>query len=156
MVLQVFSFGFPSNMYLVVRMTEAGVKGGKNFLYGKASEPCSVKYCLTNWILSVFPHLWFKKCIEASKIKASIMSINHLRKNWQRTLRVLEWLILNTIMNVTSHTLLQCVSVARQQTFYSRRLYLFRQLIFFFFHAFHSCTRMFQQISHSCAMGWGR
>lgn len=80
MVLQVFSFGFPSNMYLVVRMTEAGVKGGKNFLYGKASEPCSVKYCLTNWILSVFPHLWFKKCIEASKIKASIMSIDHFEK----------------------------------------------------------------------------
>lgn len=80
MVLQVFSFGFPSNMCLVVRMTEAGVKGGKNFLYGKASEPCSVKYCLTNWILSVFPHLWFKKCIEASKIKASIMSINHFEK----------------------------------------------------------------------------
>lgn len=87
-------------MYLVVRMTEAGVKGGKNFLYGKASEPCSVKYCLTNWILSVFPHLWFKKCIEAINQCLSII----LRKNWQRTLRVLEWLILNTIMNVTSHT----------------------------------------------------
>lgn len=67
-------------MYLVVRMIEVGVKGGKNFLYGKVSEFCSVKYCLINWILSVFLYLWFKKCFEVSKIKVLIMFINYFEK----------------------------------------------------------------------------